>query len=66
MSRKKARFFPKFSLKTVFFMVLAWSWNQNKNQNLSKIGTRTVKNSYGSATLVIYNILVSLLLPGHM
>ncbi len=52
--RIKARFFPKISLKTVLFMVLLRS--RNRNRNLSKVGTGTVKNSYGSATLAKYRL----------
>jgi hypothetical protein len=30
-------------------MVQIWSWNRNRN--FSKVGTGTLKNSYGSTTL---------------
>ncbi len=49
---KKGRFFPNFFLKSVLLMVWIWSRNRNRNFNLSKVGTKTVKNSNGSATLL--------------
>ncbi len=38
-------------MKNFLFMVYIWSWNRNQNHNFSKVGTGTVKNSYGSTTL---------------
>ncbi len=38
----------------LLLMVLIWSRNRNRNHNLSKVGTGTVINSYGSATLPVF------------
>ncbi len=47
---KKARFFPNCFENCAFY---ALETDRNRNRNLSKVRTGTVKNSYGSATLII-------------
>ncbi len=69
---KRQDFFYKILFQTVFFVVWMRSLNRNRNRrrnrnrNLSKVrrnrnwstvGTRTVKNSYGSATQVAVKVL---------
>jgi hypothetical protein len=41
--KKKKKFLPLF---------IVYSWKQNPSRNLSKVGTGTVINSYGSATVL--------------